>query len=107
MKYLKLITINAILFAMVYVGMNVDNRALDVFQFFMWSLVICGLLALFIDDEKLFSEKDGNGKFGIFLMVAKVILCIWSGMVILAGFYFATSLIHKARELAYLEKSNE
>ena len=98
---------NAILFATVYIGVNIDERVLDVFQFFMWFLVVCGGLAFFIEDEKLFDKEYKTGKLGIILMIAKVILCIWAGMVVLAAFYLVVSIIHKVRELAYLENINE
>lgn len=92
---------------LVYAGVYINDKFLDVYQFVMWFFIAISFMALFLPSEDLF--KDGeNSKFNTVLnwcfALDIVLVSIWFGMPILACYYLVVNILLSAKKQTYFKK---
>ena len=101
--------INTSILGMAYAGINVDERALDLYQFVMWGFVLLATVALFIPSKDLFKTATNNkyqNFFGWCFSIVKVLVSVWVGMGILAAFYLVITILCYAKKKSYFDELN-
>ena len=91
-KTLSKVIINAIFIGTAMIGIHVNDRALDIYQFGMWFVCIAAFIGLFLPSKDLFKENNSDFLGWIFCSI-KVSICVWVGMSILAAFYLIVSIL--------------